>query len=228
MIGLARRLVYRLRWGDIGRYVSLSREIPGWIRGLAAAELARASYRLPPDAVVVEVGSFMGSSAVLLAGGRKLRGSGRVHCIDPFDGSGDEYSVPVYEALRKPRDLPLRTCFERNLREAGLSDWVNVHQGTACEIAAHWSLPVDLLLLDGDHSYDAVRRTYAAWSPFLKRAGVLVVHNSRPRPCHPSHDGSIRLVAESIQPPQYGDIRCIHTTTFAEVQKPVPEPRQIR
>jgi hypothetical protein len=36
---------------------------------------------------------------VLLAGARTLRGSGTVHCVDPFDGLGDAFSVRVDQRL---------------------------------------------------------------------------------------------------------------------------------
>ena len=89
----------RARHGRLGWYVWQSRRVLGWTRGAEAVALARHAYALPRGATVVEVGSFLGCSTVLLAGARKLRGSGRVHAVDPFDASGDAYSVPYYRAI---------------------------------------------------------------------------------------------------------------------------------
>lgn len=101
-----------LRWGKLGRYVWLSRQIPGWTRGAEAVALARASQSLAEGAVVVEIGSLLGSFAVLLADARKLRGSGKVHCIDPFDASGDAFSEPIYQAIHNSLTGSLRLCFD--------------------------------------------------------------------------------------------------------------------
>ena len=85
------RQIWRLRYGRFGPYLAYGAEIPSWLGRQEALALASACYTLPPGAVVVEVevGSFLGKSAIVLAGARKARGSGRVHCIDPFDGSGE-------------------------------------------------------------------------------------------------------------------------------------------
>jgi hypothetical protein len=96
--------------------------------GLAMASVISS---LPDDCVVVEIGSFLGSSSVLLAGARKLRGSGKLHCVDPFDGSGDAFSVPIYNNLLDANGVkPLRQCFDENIHAADLQDWVEVHQGS--------------------------------------------------------------------------------------------------
>jgi hypothetical protein len=44
-------------------------------------------------AVIVEIGVYFGSASDL-AGARKIAGTGVVHCIDPFDASGDDFSAP--------------------------------------------------------------------------------------------------------------------------------------
>jgi predicted O-methyltransferase YrrM len=175
--------------------------------------MARASKSLPPQAVIVEIGSFLGSTAVLLAGARKLCGSGRVHCIDPFDASGDSFSVPTYERMRDRLDRPLRAAFDENLRRTGLGDWVEVHQGTEADVFRSWRAPVDLLLLDGDQTYAGVTEAYRRWVPHLKLGGTLAVGNSLSD--SENHDGSRRLVSELIHPPQYDGIRLVDRTTFA-------------
>lgn len=85
---------YRVKYGELGRYLSVSRQITGFLLEQEGIALAQLCYSLPPNAVVVEVGSFLGRSSVLFAGARKLKGNGQVHCIDPFDGLGDAFSVP--------------------------------------------------------------------------------------------------------------------------------------
>jgi MMP 1-O-methyltransferase len=139
-----------------------------------------------------------------------------VHCVDPFDGSGDSYSVPHYDAIisafgaRSPREH-----FDRNIRAAGLSDWVEVHQGKAEEIATNWAVAIDLLIFDGDQSPAGVRAAYGGWSPWLKAGGVIALHNSNPRDYAPDHDGHYRVATEGIQPPRYIKRHLVGSITFA-------------
>jgi predicted O-methyltransferase YrrM len=203
-----------LRYGAFGRYLTIARNIPGWTWGDEAVALMRTAYALPADAVIVEVGSFLGKSTVMLAGARKLRGSGRVCCIDPFDGSGDGHSVPFYREIASQSSLSLRERFDDNLQRAGLGGWVEVHQGTADRIAAAWTCGIDLLFLDGDQSVQGARRAYDAFVSFLKPGGTLALHNSAPRAYAPGHDGHRRL-AEVLPEKNFCEILCIGSTTFA-------------
>jgi predicted O-methyltransferase YrrM len=201
---------------ELQQYVRMSEAIPGWTRGDEATELARTSFFLRAGAVIVEIGAFLGSSTVLLAGPRRLRGSGRVHSMDPFDCSGDAFSVPYYrEILERAGGGSLRDHFEENIRRAGLNEWVEVHEGRAREIAANWSIAIDLLFLDGDQSPQGAREAYERWSSFLKLGGVVVLRNTMPRDYAEGHDGHRRLALEQIVPPTYADIRLIGATTFA-------------
>ena len=204
-----------LRWGAKGYYIARSRRIPGWVRGLEAIALANYSSTLPANAVIVEIGSFLGGSAVLLAGARKLQRSGQVHCIDPFDASGDAFSVPIYKRIGARSGGSLRQHFDANIRRAGLGDWVVAHSGRDSVIAVTWGTPIDMLFLDGDQSRAGAQMAYASWAPFLKKKGIIALHNSSSGAYDADHDGHMRLVAETIRPPQYTEITCIGTTTFA-------------
>jgi MMP 1-O-methyltransferase len=209
-----------MQWGSLGRYIWESRRVPGWTRHAEAITLAHESYALPDGAVVVEIGSFLGCSAVLLAGARKLRGSGKVHCIDPFDASGDAFSVPIYRTIRGLRKATLRERFDKYVERAGVSDFIQVHPGLAEQVLPEWQTPIDLLLFDGDQSYEPVHATYDSWSPFLKPGAILAVHNSRPGYRQESHDGYARLVEELVRPPDFEDVRYVGSMTFARKARP--------
>lgn len=202
--------------GDFEKFQRISELIPGWIEGADAEELMRVSFELDSEAVIVEIGSFFGRSTVLLAGPRCIRRSGIVHCVDPFDCSGDLFSVPHYKRiLQAVGGGSLRDHFEANLRRSGLSDFIEVHQGRAEEIASTWNAPIDLLLLDGDQSPEGARLAYKSWAPFLKPGGIIVLRNTKPRAYEEGHDGHWRLVMQEIIPPKYTDIRLVRATTFA-------------
>jgi MMP 1-O-methyltransferase len=194
----------------------LSETIPGWTQGEEARELLRISHSLSAGAIIVEIGSFFGAGAILLAGPRRIRGSGLVHCVDPFDGTGDSFSVPHYQRiLAEFGSGSLRDHFERNIHEAGLGPWVRLHQGRADEVARSWTTPIDLLYLDGDQSQKGVREAYDSWAQFLKVGGIIAVHNSAPENHTAEHDGHRCIVEEEIKPPNYNKIRLVGSTTFA-------------
>jgi predicted O-methyltransferase YrrM len=209
------RHVYRVRYGPFGPYLADAFSIPSWLDRQEGLALASACYALPSNAVIVEIGSFLGKSAIVMAGARKERGSGRVHCIDPFDASGDAFSVPAYRAVADADLRPLRERFQANIARAGLTDWVEVHQGTAASVAAGWAEPIDMLFLDGDQSPDGARQAYDAWVRFLKAGGIIALHNSTERTYAAGHDGMHLLAVHRLRPPQYRDVFCAGTTTFA-------------
>jgi predicted O-methyltransferase YrrM len=204
-----------LRWGALGRYIWWSRRVTGWTSGPEAVRLAQAAFEMPSHAVLVELGTFVGRSAVLLAGARKLRGNGRVYCVDPFDGSGDAFSVPIYRAIQKAARASLRARFEENLRRAGVREWVEVMEARAEHAGQEWDTAIDMLFLDGHQSYDAVKATYDLWTPFLKPGGLLVIHNSRPGYRQDTHDGSARLAEEQLRPPLYDSVEHVKSLTLA-------------
>lgn len=201
---------------DIDGIVAASASIPGWREGDEGHEVALASYSLPHGAVIAEIGVFMGRSTMLLAGPRRLRGSGQVHCVDPFDCSGDPFSVPFYiSELKATGKALLEDVFQQNITEYHLSDWVEVHKGIAQDVATGWFQPLDLLLLDGDHSPQGARAAYDAWIPFLRRGGVVILGNTRDRAYAEGHDGNRRLAVDELVPPRYSGVRQVGAATFA-------------
>lgn len=200
----------------LATYLRLSEQVPGFTRGEETVALALASLSLPDQPNIVQIGTFMGSAAILLAGARRLRGSGIVHCVDPFDCSGDDFSVPYYRGLlAEAGGGSLRAHFERNIQTAGLEDWIEVHQGRAEEVADGWTASIDMLVLCGDQSPAGARAAYQGWSPFLKPGGIIVIYNSSPREYDPTHDGNRRIVVEEIVPPIYTDVGLVGYHTFA-------------
>ena len=214
-MGEVRRPALRPTADDIAQIVGASMTIFGWREGGALTEIALASWGLRSDATIVESGVFMGRSTALLAGARRLRGSGKVHCVDPFDCSGDAFSIPHYlQALKDTGCDSLEEVFRRNMTRLGIEPWVEVHRGTSQDVAARWSTSVDLLLLDGDHSPTGAREAYKAWIPHMRRDGIIILSNVHDHP-NEGHDGNSRLAVEELIPPRYSGIRRVGSTVFA-------------
>jgi predicted O-methyltransferase YrrM len=206
---------YLLGHGRLGYYLARASRVQGWTHTREAIALAEAARRLPAGAEIVEIGSFLGRSSILLAGARKLRGSGTVHCVDPFDSSGDAFSVPVYQQILGGDARSQRRRFDDNVAAAGLTRYIDVIQGTAESAAATWTRPIDMLFLDGDQSPMGARSSFDCWEPFLKVGGTIALHNSSDRVYAVGHDGYRRVVVESLVPPRFADVVCVGTTTFA-------------
>jgi predicted O-methyltransferase YrrM len=180
---------------------------PGWRLEPDLLRLANESQDLGGDPVIVEVGCLFGRSTLMLAGARKIKGSGRVHCIDPFDGSGDSFSSPHYAAmLAGMRGGTFLSHFLSNVEAQDLQDYVRVHKGTVEAAAGGWTLPIDMLLLDGDQSRSGARRAYDLLIPFLRPGGLLVLSNSAERPYAPDHDGHAELLRHTVAPPGFTDV----------------------
>ncbi len=208
------RLVSKFRGLD--EVVDAAATIPGWVIPPATREVALRSFHLPDNPTIVEVGSFMGRSTSLLAGARRLRGSGKVHAIDPFDCSGDEYSIPHYEQMLESSGAKtLEEAFRNHIHRLELTPWVETYKGTSLDVVAKWDRPIDLLLLDGDQTPNIQRASYESWIPFLKEGGQFILNNAGEREYDPGHDGSYILGKQEVLPPKFHAKRVIQHTLFA-------------
>ncbi len=214
--------------------VELSENIPGWRVGRAAKALATTVYNLEPNPTIVEVGVFMGRSTLLMAGARRFRGNGKVHCVDSFDCSGDPPSVPHdWAALKSFRRPSLRQMFRRpsldevfrlQMKHFRCEEMVEVRKGTSREVAANWRTPIDLLILDEDQSPDGAREAFESWTPFVKWGGIVVLGNTEERVYEPLQDGNYRLARESLVQPHFEGVHRVDCTTFATVADALDRP----
>jgi predicted O-methyltransferase YrrM len=212
---LATPLWDRYQHGAMGPYLNRARRIPGWLGMAESIAVARAVLALPPDPTVLEVGSFLGRSTVVIGGALTVRGDGVVHAIDPFDGLGDDFSATVYEEIRATSGQSLRRRFDDNVAGAGVTERVRVHVGTAETVAPEWTEPIDLLFLDGDQSVAGAHRAFALMSPFLRPGGVVALHNSKDRDYAPDHDGNRQVVLRDLPLGGWSPVFTVETTTFA-------------
>lgn len=122
-----------------------------------------------PGGLVVEIGSYCGGSAAFFAKGLACKGDprGRLVCVDPLVGAPPWFPLPSsYFTLGE---------LQRNLRALEVEDFVELRSGDSAAIAAIWpSAPIDVVLVDGDHSFQGALRDLEAWAPKLRRGGYLL------------------------------------------------------
>lgn len=53
-------------------------------------------------------------------------------------------------------------------------------KGDSQEVAKTWTDEIALLFIDGDHSYEGVKKDLDSWYPHVKSGGVIMVHDFRP------------------------------------------------
>ena len=142
--------------------------IPGWLDKSQAAILFHLAVDGPGDGAVVEIGSYLGRSAAVLAAALRSRGSGILTAVDPHDGN---------RGLPGTEDPGLSTypLFLHHLRQYQLEGLVEAVLKPSVEAAAEWSGPIRLLYLDGLHTEDAVHSDLVAWGPHLHPTSTIVV-----------------------------------------------------
>lgn len=90
---------------------------------------------------------------------------GTVYGIDSFEG--DLHAGTHTDAY----DVVMDTIKQNNYNN------IKIIKGFFNDIAAEWNLPIDILHIDGLHTYNAVKNDYEKWSKFLKDDAVLIMHD---------------------------------------------------
>jgi predicted O-methyltransferase YrrM len=168
----------------------------------------------PPDAQVVEVGSWMGASTCFLACG--LKGdAARIYAVDNFQGLSTcgEDAAWYNRHFQKLGAKSTLEIFRSNLASLGLS--TRAEPVVSDSLAAAVSLApkrgsIDLIFIDGDHSYAACKADIEAWAPFVKRGGVIAFHDFGSRA-----SGVTQAIFEAIKAGRFSEIVGVANTIIA-------------
>jgi predicted O-methyltransferase YrrM len=168
----------------------------------------------PAGAQVVEVGSWMGASTCFLAAG--LQGAGaKIYAVDNFQGlstCGEDaaWYNRHFQELGAQSTLEI---FRANFAALGLterSEPVVSDSIAAAQALAPRRGTIDLIFIDGDHSYAACQADIAAWAPFVKRGGVMAFHDFGSRA-----EGVTRAIFEEIKADRFAEIVGVAGTIIA-------------
>lgn len=134
---------------------------------------------LAPNCVMLEVGSWLGtgSTRVFIEELSRVSGS-RLICVDTWKGSPN-----VTRHLEIVRNYDVFSTFRHNAERMGAGDFVHpmmMPSQVAASIVGNRCL--DLVFIDGDHSYASTRADIAGWLPKVRPGGILAGHDCECRP----------------------------------------------
>lgn len=113
--------------------------------------------------IVVEVGSYLGASCLFMASALGRR-NGRIYCVDTW--KNDAMSEGSWDTFN---------FFLNNTKK--FSSKITPLRGDSSKIALDFDSKIDLLFLDGDHSYAGVKSDFDAWFPKLSKGGIILMHD---------------------------------------------------
>jgi len=176
---LSGRAYLSLRYGPSCHCIHPYLNIPGWLSIPEAVELYRvAAFQLPPEnPIIVEIGSWLGKSSVVLGKALAKQGKGKIYCIDPFDTSGDPDSQTYYQNQQKNLGQTPWDIFQKNIKINHVAEKIEVLRGFSYDYSANWKDPIGFLFIDGNHDYKAVLQDFNEWSPSVVKGGIVAFHD---------------------------------------------------
>lgn len=184
-----------------------SRAVPGHLAENEARFLGLLAACVPATGAIVEIGSFKGRSTVMLAKVASRYGLGPVVAIDPHDS-------PILLDRRGDPAASSHQAFLDSIRAAGLADHVEPHVATSTVVASSWNRPIRVLWIDGDHSYEGVRKDVDGFLPHLVPSGVVAFHDALN-----AFPGPIRVFVEDIlRSDRFGPAGFVHSIAWAQLR----------
>ena len=155
---------------------------------------------------VAEIGVWQGVTTCRLLS--VMHDAGTLYAVDPY--------------------LPgrLGICFAQKIAQKtvrpyarGRMRWLRMRSvEAAAELSRTTSERFDFLFLDGDHSYDGLKRDWESWRPIIALHGIVAIHDSRVTPARAIHGaGSVRFTEDVIvRDPQFQVIDEIDSLTVLQ------------
>ena len=117
--------------------------------------------------VIVEIGSYIGQSTTMFADEAKL-----VIAIDPFMNDYDDKDVTCHAA-----DIPTEVYgkFLENIAPYKNISHIRMTSDDAIKVLGN--LKIDLVYIDGVHTYEQVKKDIENYKPIVKPGGLLCGHD---------------------------------------------------
>ena len=148
--------------------------VEGWLSEGQARRLWDRAAGVPPGGRVVEIGSYRGRSAIVLA--QAVAGAGvEVVAIDPHAGN-DRGPQEIHGTADEGEAD--NQAFRQNLARAGVEDAVRHVRLPSQDALGSVEGPVDLLYVDGAHRLRPAMDDIARWGARVRPGGRMLVHDS--------------------------------------------------
>lgn len=138
-------------------YDDIFEKVPSWTSPAEREELARLAARVPVDGKIVEIGALYGGMTIVMAHSNR---NANITVVDNFSWS------PIKTRPASAAELT------RNLEAFDV--FAEIMEGDSRVIGKAWYAPIDLLWIDGGHSYEFVRADLENFGP---HANVIALHD---------------------------------------------------
>jgi predicted O-methyltransferase YrrM len=130
--------------------------------------------------VVLEIGTARGGTLFLFT--RVAGPEAKLISIDlpggPFGGGYPRWKVPLYKSFARGRQK-IYLLRKDSYDPRTLEEVERILGGEK----------VDFLFIDGDHTYEGVKRDFEIYSPLVRKGGIVAFHDIVPG--HPKHVGGV-------------------------------------
>lgn len=139
-----------------------------WIDNIVSAWTGHRKFaeflvdKMKPN-VIVELGVDYGFSSFVFANALKNQ-NGIIYGIDLFEGD-------IHTGIRNTYNSVLNNIKNHNLTK------IKIIVGDFTEVSKTWNLPINILHIDGLHTYEAVKNDYENWSKFVEKDGIIIFHD---------------------------------------------------
>jgi len=148
-------------------------EVDGWMTEGQARRLWDRATALHLGARIVEIGSYHGRSAIVLA--TAAPAGVEVVAIDPHAGNDRGPQQITGEAEDGQRD---HEAFLANLERAGVRERIRHVRLPSQDAGTTVAGEIDLLYIDGAHRYGPARADIVSWGDRVAPGGTLLIHDS--------------------------------------------------
>lgn len=154
---------------DFEQVWRIASKIDGWLTESQGRTLFEAAKQVHAPHRIVEIGSHLGRSTVIIALG--AHPGVRVHAVDPFDDPRWGGGADLFDQ------------FQTNLEVAGVRDRVEIYRGVSLDAAQTWSgASIGLVWVDGAHDRSSVLTDIDGWTQSLVLGGRAYFHDAYSAP----------------------------------------------
>ena len=135
----------------------------GYLQDCELTALKQCILGLPDGSICVNIGVGWGTSGLAFIESPNV---GKLYSIDIHQFMYEYY----LGSLEYETNIFKEFGFDKDPRYLQI-------QGDSAEVGRSWKEPVDMLFLDGDHSFEHCKEDIKAWLPHVKQGGIMSFHD---------------------------------------------------